>query len=310
MAHNSMPRPLVSVIVPTRNSGSTIRACLQSIKDQTYRHIECIVVDNTSSDKTATFARHAGAHVMLAGPERSAQRNRGADASKGEYLLFIDSDMELQATVIEDCVRTIQGHSNIKAITIPEKSFGVGFWAACKSFERSFYDTVPWMNASRFMSRETYKRINGFDEHLIAGEDFDMQNRIIQQFGNTSVASIASAILHNEGALTLRGACRKKFAYGKTISAYRNKPQNTNAFRTQASIIKRILLLSSRPREIVRHPILYIGTILLKTVELASGGLGYAASSPILQSFHNASLRIRRQSPSRFGKPYSRNSDP
>ena len=51
-----MPSPLVSVIVPTKNSQATLGACLHSIKAQTYPHIELIVVDNFSTDGTLALA--------------------------------------------------------------------------------------------------------------------------------------------------------------------------------------------------------------------------------------------------------------
>lgn len=274
-----MNTPLVSVIIPTKNSARTIQRCLNSIKNQTYANIECIVIDNFSSDKTTLIATAEGVKVFAAGNERSAQRNHGAKISKGEYLLFIDSDMELNPQVIENCILKMQRQENIKAITIPEKSFGIGFWAKCKAFERSFYYNTPWMNASRFMSRKTFIAIEGFDEGLIGGEDFDMQNKIIEYFGKASVATIQNFILHNEGRLTPYKLWQKKYYYGKTMLAYKYKKQNTKAFRTQTSIIKRIMLFSSQPQRIVRHPLLYAGTIVMKITEFIAGGLGYIAAS-------------------------------
>ncbi len=69
----------VSFVVPTRNSARTIAACVMSLRKQSYADVEIVVVDNDSTDGTAQRAAAAGAdRVVVAGPERCAQRNRGA----------------------------------------------------------------------------------------------------------------------------------------------------------------------------------------------------------------------------------------
>jgi glycosyltransferase involved in cell wall biosynthesis len=88
-----MKQPLVSVIVPTRNNAGTIAACLNSIRKQSYRQIELIVVDNGSNDDTLNIAKKYADAVYTHGPERSAQRNYGAKRSKGAYVLIVDSDI-------------------------------------------------------------------------------------------------------------------------------------------------------------------------------------------------------------------------
>jgi glycosyltransferase involved in cell wall biosynthesis len=60
-------KPLVSVIIPTKNSESTIDYCLRSIRGQTYTNIEVIVVDNYSRDKTEEVAQKYG-KVLSKGP--------------------------------------------------------------------------------------------------------------------------------------------------------------------------------------------------------------------------------------------------
>ena len=52
-----MENPLVSVIIPTYNSSRTLEKCLESIKNQTYKNIEIIVVDNNSTDNTKEIAK-------------------------------------------------------------------------------------------------------------------------------------------------------------------------------------------------------------------------------------------------------------
>lgn len=64
--------PLVSVVVPTRNSVRTLRACLESIARQTYPRVETLVVDRHSVDGTREMAESLGVKVLSAGPERSA----------------------------------------------------------------------------------------------------------------------------------------------------------------------------------------------------------------------------------------------
>src|SRR3972149_5358449 len=84
--------PLVSVIIPTKDSENTIDLCLQSIKAQSYNNVELIVIDNYSRDRTKDIARGYGAKVYLKGPERCAQVNFGVLKASGKYVYRVDSD--------------------------------------------------------------------------------------------------------------------------------------------------------------------------------------------------------------------------
>ncbi len=271
--------PAVSIIIPTKNSGSTIYACLASIKSQTYPHTECIVVDNGSSDATVAIASSLGIRTETWGNERSAQRNYGARISKGEYLLFIDSDMELEKGVVAECVQAIAKDKNLQALIISEQSFGFGFWASCKAFERASYSSLPWMSAARFLSRHAFERSRGFDETLVGGEDFDLQNRLAHAFGAKGIGRISSVIRHNEGSPSLGKLWRKKYYYGKTIHIYQKKAHNRHLFQRQASPLQRIIAISSDPQRIIRHPVVYAGTVFMKITEFIAGALGYIKAS-------------------------------
>ena len=72
-----MTPPLVSIIVTTKNEEKNIAYCLTSITEQTYSHLEVILVDNNSSDKTREIALEFTDKIFNKGPERSAQRNYG-----------------------------------------------------------------------------------------------------------------------------------------------------------------------------------------------------------------------------------------
>ncbi|MDP3733116.1 MAG: glycosyltransferase family A protein, partial [Candidatus Daviesbacteria bacterium] len=119
---------LASVIITTRNEDKVIKRLILSVKKQSYKKREIVLVDNHSTDKTVQIAKEMGVKVYSFGPERSAQRNYGAKMAKGKYLLFLDADMELSENVISECVDVVQPGKDIGGIAIPEKSKAVYFW--------------------------------------------------------------------------------------------------------------------------------------------------------------------------------------
>ena len=99
--------PLVSIIITTKNEEKNIGRCLKSIKKQACPNIEIIVVDNNSIDKTKQITKKYTKNVFNKGPERSAQRNFGAQKAKGKYLLFLDADMTLSPQLIKKAVHKL-----------------------------------------------------------------------------------------------------------------------------------------------------------------------------------------------------------
>jgi len=99
-----MPNPLVSVIVPTKNSSKFLEACLESIKNQTYKNIEIIVVLPEDSQEFLELANKYGIRLEYTNRGKNASRNTGVEAAQGKYVLLLDDDMILENKVIADCV--------------------------------------------------------------------------------------------------------------------------------------------------------------------------------------------------------------
>ncbi len=273
-----MNRPLVSIIVPTKNSASTLKACLKSINSQSYSNRELIVVDNNSIDETKSIANTYTQLVYDKGPERSAQRNYGARKAKGEYLLFIDSDMVLSRDVVSECVQAVNINKTLVGLIIPEESVGEGFWAKCKTLERSFYLGVEWMEGARFFSKNAFWQFKGYDETQTGTEDFDLPQRIKSKMGKEKIGRIDSVIYHMEGKLSLIYTLQKKYYYTKTARKYLLNSVNKMYFNKQSSIIERYMLFFSNPRKLCSNPIIGIGMLFMKTTEFVAGGLGYLQS--------------------------------
>ncbi len=100
----SLNNSLVSIVISTFNNGSTINACLKSIKSQTYKNIEVIIVDEWSKDNTCDVAKTYSAKIFLHGKERANNRNYGIEKAKGNYYFIIDSDMKLGKNVVKESV--------------------------------------------------------------------------------------------------------------------------------------------------------------------------------------------------------------
>jgi glycosyltransferase involved in cell wall biosynthesis len=268
-----MNQALVSVIVPTRNSARALEACLRSVRAQGYAPIELIVVDNASTDGTqAIAARHADLSFGF-GPERSAQRNEGARRAKGEFVVFIDSDMVLTENVMAACVNAMP--PGVAGVVIPEESFGEGFWAQCKKLERSFYVGVSWMEAARFFRRADVLAAGGYDETLVSGEDWDLSQRMERR---GTVSRIADLIFHDEGRLTLGATLRKKSYYAKAFAKYAAKREHAGSAAKQTGILSRYWLFLSRPGKLFAHPLIGFGMLFMKTCEFAAGAAGYASA--------------------------------
>lgn len=261
--------PLVSIIIPTKNEERNIETCLKSIKNQSYRKIETIVVDNNSTDRTKEIAKKYTVLLFNKGPERSAQRKFGAKKSKGKYLIHIDCDMKMMPELVSESVRLLE--KGFDALVIPERSYGSTFWARCKSLEKSFYEGNPKIESIRVIKKSKYNKLGGHDSGLLFSEDKDLDLRA--RAAGLKIGRTLSFVLHNEGKATLLSILRKKMLYSRTGEKFANK--HPEAFRWQANIFNRYIIFFKNFRVIFSDPLVYIGLIFLKSLEFIAGATVY-----------------------------------
>jgi glycosyltransferase involved in cell wall biosynthesis len=256
--------PLVSVIVPTKDSGRTIERCLSSIRNQSYKRIELIVVDNNSTDGTLEVAKKLVDRVLNFNSERSSARNLGAEVSSGKYLLFVDSDMILSENVVKECVEKCE-REGYDALYIPERIIGEGFWIRVRDFERSFYSATI-IDAVRFIRKDLFVRVGGFDETLVAAEDWDLDRRV--RDAGAKVGIINANLFHDEGKFDLRKYLDKKSYYTKMgFQKYKQKWRNDEVVRRQLGVSYRlfwVFLEGGKWSRVLRHPLLALGMYYLR----------------------------------------------
>jgi glycosyltransferase involved in cell wall biosynthesis len=260
--------PLVSVVVPTRNSSRFIDACLRSIQAQTYTPIEIVVVDNNSTDDTKKIAERYASKVLNRGPERSAQVNYGVENARGEYVYKVDSDFVLEPTVVSECVtRAKEGFDAVVVHNSPDVR--IGWIARIRKFEVDMYKYDITHSSARFVRREVFREIDGFDSAITAGEDYDFQNKLNRAGYRTGF--IEAEALHLGEPTHLWPHLRKYYDYGRDFIHYQgaNKAEST----TQLAVFRSVY--ARNWRRFVRHPLMGIAFVIYNSAKYAAGGSGF-----------------------------------
>lgn len=179
----------LSIIIPTFNEENYLPHLLESIKRQDFSDYEVIVADAGSKDSTSDIAQEWGCKVVGGGLP-AVGRNRGADAARGEYLLFLDSDVILTRDYLELCLDEFQRRKLGIAITqiAPlSDSFLNKITHDLANFFMKRVENIKPHGAGCYgiiTTRKLHYEVEGFDEDLDFGEDTDYIERIgaISQF--------------------------------------------------------------------------------------------------------------------------------
>lgn len=175
---------LLSVITVTLNSAETIEKTIRSVKSQTYKHIELVVVDGGSKDGTFEMAQEFGADIFLQEKDDGIYHamQKGADISNGRLIFFLNSgDQFYDEHVVEKAANTFknEGPDAVFGDVIPydngkfhnHPSFNPGEIVSAKRYEKIkslFYGSMHHQGI--FYKREIFDRCKIYNENGISGE--------------------------------------------------------------------------------------------------------------------------------------------
>lgn len=234
---------------------------------QTYNYIEVLLIDGGSKDNTREIAQNYGVNLFEVAGERTVAKNYATKMSKGVYLLFVDSDMILEPTVVADCVAVMQDPL-IGGVVVPEKTIGEGYWTEVRNFERSFYEGTK-VESARFFRRTEALSVGGFDEDIITYEESTLPQKI-EKLGLKINARIGSSLLHDEGKLSITSWLSKKRYYSETLSIYRLRYPEYASIQINVKARAKIFLVHGNWKRLFGHPRLTFGLMILKSLELIS----------------------------------------
>lgn len=182
----------VSVIIPARNAGESIRATLDSLVAQEWTDWAAVVIDDGSADATRSivdsFAARDRRITVIDGPRRGtgAARNAGLAALDRQWVLFLDADDTLEPAMLRRMMETLAANPEADAVHC---GWTFTDWAGaplsrwiCPSPGPDLFPlagrTCPFAIHACVFRRSLLARAGGFDEMLVTSEDFDLWQRI------------------------------------------------------------------------------------------------------------------------------------
>ncbi|MEW6592533.1 MAG: glycosyltransferase [Candidatus Hadarchaeota archaeon] len=175
----------ISVIVPTFNEGKTIARCLKSIKNQTFKDYELVVVDGHSKDNTVEVAkRYTNRIVFDEGKGATAARNLAVRKVNSEIVVFVDGDTTVPPNYLEVVDRAFkEGVVGVGGPLLPEGgSFldKIIFYFSADLIRRlfSFFGSHHFSGASCAYLRKAYLKAGGFREDLDMLDDVELSTRM------------------------------------------------------------------------------------------------------------------------------------
>lgn len=173
----------LSIIIPTYNEELYLPKLLKSIEDQDFHDYEVVVADANSQDDTRKIAESYGCKLVEGGIP-AVGRNNGAAVAKGEYLLFLDSDVILTDGYLESALKEFKDNELGIAITQITPLSDSLIDKISHDFANFFMKSVESIKPHGagcygiLTRKELHEKVGGFDESIDFGEDTDYIEKI------------------------------------------------------------------------------------------------------------------------------------
>jgi len=203
--------PDVDVIIPTYNRAHLLPVAIRSVLKQTFTNFKLIVVDDASIDKTLQVVQRFNdkrikyiRHNHTKGG--SAARNTGIDASRSEYIAFLDSDDEWLPNKLQkqmDLFRKSHEQTGLIYTWLAHIYEDGQIKHSKPTYRENAYKELLVKNfvgstSSGVIKRNVLSFVNGFDESLPARQDMDFWVRIAEHFELNCVPEVLVNVYHGQ----------------------------------------------------------------------------------------------------------------
>lgn len=201
------PSPLVTVYIPTHNRCELLKRAISSVYSQTYKNIELLIVDDGSSDGTASWLKnltHESIDIKTFRQETAqgacVARNIALKHARGDFVAGLDDDDEFLPQRIS---YLIEHYDPAYAFICTGFLWDYGNRARAvdnTAMTINFTDQLNYNYATNqvLVDIGRLKAINGFDKNLVACQDYDTWTRLIKKFGPAKRLAGTSYVIHRD----------------------------------------------------------------------------------------------------------------
>jgi len=182
-----MPPPLISVIIPTYNRYDFLLKAVRSVKNQSYKNIELIIIDDGSTDRTPELSREKDLIYFRQGNKGpAAARNSGVRLARGEWIAFLDSDDLWHGEKLQKQWDFIKKNPDCEIVYTDELWVRKGVRVNKKDIHKKYSGWIYphclklcFVGASTIlMHKNLWQKFDGMDENLPVAEDYDLWLRL------------------------------------------------------------------------------------------------------------------------------------
>lgn len=219
--------PLVSVIVVTYNHARFLKDALESIKRQTFKDYEIILVDDGSTDNTGEIVKGYQGIRYIYQEHRgiSRARNTAVKAAKGKWVAMLDSDDLWEKDKLQKQVEYLHAHPDCRIVFTAFRNFTDILEDKLNGRQKDLLQTViTWCLPTALTDKRLFDEIGLFDESMEYSEDTDWIFRL--KFYKVNVEHCVDEVLylrrvHSSNISNTRKELYKKDIQKLAVDAYR-----------------------------------------------------------------------------------------
>lgn len=244
MTSDSHELPLVSVVTPCRNARQWLTNCRESVRLQSYPHVEHVVIDGGSQDGTRELLESWTdvSWVSESDNGQSEAINKGIRLSRGHIVTWLNADDELMPGAVERVVEVMTRETRpewVVGAAEMREGGAVRIARPGRLTKRTLDISNPIVQPAAFFTRQLWDRVGGIDERLHLAMDLDLWLRFLRAGTRPMVVRDVLAVVNIHADAKTRAVDLSRWYFEMGMARARNMRMRAAAVEFGRSAVER-----------------------------------------------------------------------